>query len=75
MAELLEQIKQLSREEQLALIKQVWDLEAEERIVLSPEETAELETRARKAAENPLDGTPWPELKARMLAKMTGNSS
>ena len=70
MAELLEEIKKLPREEQLALIQQVWDLEWAPPIVLSPEETAELEKRARHARDNPQSGTPWAELKARMLSKM-----
>jgi len=72
MAELLEQIKKLPREEQLALIQQVWDLESAPPIVLSPEERNELEGRGREAAINPLGGTPWAELKARMLSKMQG---
>ncbi len=67
MAELLEQIKQLSREEQLALVQQIWDLDAEP---ISEEERQMLIGRAQEAAKDPRGGTPWAEVKARMMAKM-----
>lgn len=70
MAELLEQIKQLSRAEQLALAQQIWDLEAEKDTVEEDEEfKAELIRRAQHAIENPQSGIPWEEVKARLLAR------
>ena len=57
MAELLEQIKQMSRAEQLALIQQVWDLEPEENLVeADPEFGEELIRRALAAKENGFRG-------------------
>lgn len=67
MAEILEEIKKMSRAEQLALVQQIWDLDAEP---VSEEERQMLIARAQEAAKNPRGGTPWEEVKARMMAKM-----
>ena len=72
MAELLEEIRKLPRAEQLALMQQVLDLDAEP---VSEEERQMLVTRAQEAAKNPLGGTPWEDVKARMLAKMRVGAS
>jgi len=69
MAELLEEIKKLPREEQLALIQQVWDLEWAPPIEEDEEFKAELARRAQHAIDNPQSGIPWAEVKARLLEK------
>ncbi len=67
MAELLEQIKQLSREEQLKLAQQIWDLELEKDTFEEDEEwKAELVRRAQHAIQNPQSGIPWQEVIARL---------
>jgi len=68
MAELLEEIKKLPREEQLALIQQVWDLEG----ATLPEDeawNAELVRRAHEALQNPGKGLSWEEVEARLRAQ------
>jgi putative addiction module component (TIGR02574 family) len=75
MAELLEQIKKMSRAEQLALAQQIWDLEAEKDTVEEDEEfKAELIRRAQHAIGNPQSGIPWEEVKARLLARQREQS-
>jgi len=74
MAELLEEIKKLPREEQLALIQQVWDLEGAAPIEEDEEFKAELVRRAQYAIDNPQSGIPWAEVKARLLEKQREQS-
>ncbi len=69
MPELLEQIKQLSSAEQLALIREIaLNLEAQQSDELSPEQRAELEESSRAAHLNPREGSDWPSVKARLLS-------
>ncbi len=67
MAELLEQIKKMSREEQQALIEQIYAL-WEERPNEDEQFLADLRVRASNAARNPQSGLSWTETKARLLA-------
>lgn len=74
MAELLEQIRQLSVREQLALIREIalnlenaGELESEWEI--SPEDNAELQHRVADANANPLEGDDWPTVRARIEAQ------
>ncbi len=68
MAELLEQIKQLSREEQLALVQQIYALEDEREVVEDAQWNAELIRRAQELIKNPGSGKSWEEVEARLRA-------
>ena len=68
MAELLEEIKKLPREEQLALADQIYEWED-----AAPIEDgawkAELVRRAHEALQNPGKGLSWEEVEARLRAQ------
>lgn len=67
MAELLEQIKQLSHADQLALIREITlnlETEADD---LSPQQRVELEESSRAAHTNPGKGSDWQTVGARLL--------
>ncbi|BCM92438.1 hypothetical protein IAD21_04318 [Abditibacteriota bacterium] len=73
MAELLEQIKKMSREEQQLLVDQIqalWD-EPKEAVLEDKEFVAELRRRADNAIHNPQSGIPWAEAKTRLLTKQS----
>ena len=69
MAEILEQIKKMSREEQLALADQIYALAPEQEAVEDEEFMVELHRRADNAVRNPHSGTSWAEAKARLTIK------
>ena len=76
MAELLEQIKQLSHAEQLALIREITlNLEEAEADELSPQQKAELDESSRAARMNPREGSDWPSVRARLLASTPSDAS
>ncbi len=71
MAELLEQIQQLTPTQQLALIGEIargLEQRAEDDDDLSPEQRAELEESSRAANANPREGSDWPTVRARLLS-------
>ncbi len=72
MAELLEQIKKMSRAEQLVLAQQIWDLghEGAEVPEEDPEFREELQRRVQQAIDNPHAGIPWEQVKTQMLQKL-----
>ena len=75
MAELLEQIKQLTPFQQLELIREIaLNLEEQAEHGLSPEQQAELEESSRMAHLNPRDGSDWPTVRARVLASASAPS-
>lgn len=76
MADLLEQIKQLSYTEQLALIREITlNLEQVEVEELSSQQKAELEESSRAAHANPREGSDWSTVRARLLASTATETS
>ncbi len=70
MAELGEQIKNLSQAQQLMLAQQMWDLEAESDGGEEDEDfKAGLVWRAQHAIENSQSGISWEQAKTKLLAK------
>jgi len=71
MAELLEQIKQLTPAAQLALIREITlNLEHLDEYddELTDEQKAQLEESSRAANLNPFEGSDWPTVRARLFS-------
>lgn len=56
-------------EERLKLVEAIWDSIAEvpEAIAVTPAQQAELDRRLDEYLRDPTSGSPWPEVKARIL--------
>jgi len=62
---------QLSVDERLELIDQLWDSvarDAPERLELTPDEEAEIERRSEELRANPELAVPWDTMRARILS-------
>lgn len=66
----LAEILQLSVDERLELVEAIWDSIAEvpEAVRLTDEQRRILDERLEDLRRNPDAGSPWPEVKARILA-------
>jgi putative addiction module component (TIGR02574 family) len=55
--------------ERLKLVETIWDsiAEAPEALQLTPAQEAELDRRLEAYHQNPTAGSPWPEVRARIL--------
>jgi putative addiction module component (TIGR02574 family) len=69
--ERIPEIRQLSAEEKLTLLTELWDeLTANpDAVALSPEQEALLDRRWHEYREDPSQGTPWDVVKARVRRK------
>jgi putative addiction module component (TIGR02574 family) len=67
-------IDQLSIEDRLALVQEIWDSIATEaeQIPLTQAQRSELERRLAAHAADPTNVIPWEEVKARALARVRG---
>ncbi len=66
----LEELRQLSVEERLKLMEDVWTTLEEERELLIPQwHKEELERRIKAFEEDPDSGAPWSEVKERLLER------
>ena len=65
----LSEILELSVEERLDLVEAIWDslVEFPEAIPLTDEQRRILDERLEDLRQNPDAGSPWPEVKARIL--------
>ena len=68
----LPEILKLSVSERIQLVEDIWDSIAVEAdtLPLSEEQRAELDRRLADAESNPGVGTPWSEVKARLLGSL-----
>jgi putative addiction module component (TIGR02574 family) len=67
---------QLPLDEQLELAQEIWDHAAPPAdFHLSPELKALLDARRQEALADPEAGTPWEQVKARLLADLSGTRS
>ena len=66
----LSKILELPVEERIELVQSIWDSVAAvpEAVQLTTEQRAELEDRVRDYRENPDNGSPWPEVRERILS-------
>jgi putative addiction module component (TIGR02574 family) len=66
----LSDVLELPVSERLELVGDIWDSIAQvpEKVALSPEQRAELERRLEAYRRNPTAGSPWSEVKARILS-------
>ena len=57
--------------ERIRLVEALWDTIAQhpESIELTPAERRELDRRMEAYLKNPSEGTPWPEIKSKLLAR------
>jgi putative addiction module component (TIGR02574 family) len=57
--------------ERLKLVEAIWDSIAEipEAIAVTPAQQAELDRRLDEYLRDPTSGSPWPEVKARLLCR------
>jgi len=64
-------LAELPIQERLRLVEALWDTIAEhpESIKLTPAERRELDRRMEAYLKNPSEGTPWPEVKSKLLAR------
>ena len=71
MIELPSEIRNLPVAERLTLVTALWDSIAEDRggLDLTDEQKAELERRLESRANRPPAGSPWPEVKRKILGK------
>ena len=71
MAVSLDEILKLPVEERLELVTSIWESIAEnpESLEISDEERRMLDKRLADLDENPDSGSPWPEVRARLLGK------
>ncbi|WP_089724392.1 addiction module protein [Candidatus Thiosymbion oneisti] len=69
---LLDQVRQLSVEEQLELVEALWDNIVERNAVppLTDAQKVELDRRLAEHDANPDDVIPWPEVRASALARI-----
>ncbi len=67
----LSDVLELPVSERLKLVEAIWDSIADvpEALPLTEEERAELDRRLRDFAENPDDGSPWSEVRERILKR------
>ena len=67
----LEELRKLSVEERLQLLEDVWTSldEEQDRLPMPGWHEEELERRLRSFEDNPDAGSPWPEVKKRLLAR------
>lgn len=63
---LFQEVKALPLEQQMDLVQRVRDLIGEGDPELTPEAACELDRRLEKYEQNPNDGAPWDEVKARL---------
>ena len=62
-------VVQLPVEERLRLIEQIWDsiTAVPEAVVLTDAQRKELDARLEAHRRNPSEGSPWPEVKQRLM--------
>jgi putative addiction module component (TIGR02574 family) len=67
----LSDVLELPLSERLKLVEAIWDsiAEAPDALQLSEEEHAELDRRLREYENNPDEGSPWSEVKERILKR------
>lgn len=67
----LSDVRELPVSERLKFVEAIWDSGAQTpgMLQLTDEERAELKRRLRDFAKNPDDGSPWPEVKERILKR------
>lgn len=67
----LSDVLELPVAERLKLVEAIWDsiVEAPEALVLTEAQRAELDRRLEKYEMNPDEGSPWSEVKARILKR------
>ena len=67
----LSDVLELPISERLKLVEAIWDsiAEAPETLQLTEEERADLDQRLRDFAKNPDDGSPWSEVRERILSR------
>lgn len=65
------ELAELPIQERIRLVEALWDTIAEhpESIELTPAERRELDRRMEAYLKNPSEGTPWPEVKSKLLAR------
>jgi len=65
------ELMKLPVQERIQLVSALWDSIAEhpESIKLTPAEQQELDRRMEAYRKNPTEGTPWPEVKKKLLAR------
>jgi putative addiction module component (TIGR02574 family) len=66
----LSDVLELPVSERLELVGDIWDSIAQvpEKVALTPEQSAELDRRLEAYRLNPSAGSPWSEVKARILS-------
>ena len=66
----LSDVLELPVSERLELVGDIWDSIAQvpEKVELTPEQRAELDRRLEAYRRNPAAGSPWTEVKARILS-------
>jgi putative addiction module component (TIGR02574 family) len=66
----LSDVLELPVSERLELVGDIWDSIAQvpEKVALTPEQSAELDRRLEAYRRNPDAGSPWSEVKARILS-------
>ena len=66
----LAEILALPIEERIELVQSIWESVAAvpEAVQLTPEQRAELDNRIRGYRENPDSGSPWPEVRDRIIS-------
>ncbi|MBI4323756.1 MAG: addiction module protein [Chloroflexi bacterium] len=69
-AEIIEQIRGLPAEERRDLAELIWVQFGDFDNDLTPEQAAELDRRLEEYRQNPNDGSPWEEVKARLEAQL-----
>lgn len=67
--ELLERAKKLSRDERKALAEAIWDTLEDEPASLSPEWTAEVNSRIAQLESGEVKAVPWSEVEAQLRRK------
>jgi len=67
----LAEVLALPIEERIELAQSIWDSVAAvpEAVELTEEQRSELETRLKEYRDNPDSGSPWPEVRERILSK------
>jgi putative addiction module component (TIGR02574 family) len=67
----LSDVLELSVAERLKVVEAIWDsiAEAPETLALTDAQRAELDRRLEEYEKNPDEGSPWPEVKARIVKR------